>query len=197
MVTADDPKNAQSPDDSTHGIPDDGGRLETAEQVIERLSKALADKTAEAAANRDLYVRERAEMENFRKRMQRDKSDAVRYAIEPIVRDLLPVIDNLERAVEHAGAGGNGQPLVDGVRMVLKNALDALDRHGVTRIEAVGERFDPNRHEAIAQVPDQAGEPNRVVKQFAPGYALHDRLIRAAQVGVSSKPPVESTGSDD
>lgn len=197
MVAPEDPKDPHPSDPTPNGGPSAGERAETAEQTIERLSKALADKGAESARNWDLYVRERADTENFRKRMQREKSDAVRYALEPFVRDLLPVIDNLERAVEHAAAGGNGQPLLEGVRMVLKSALDVLERHGVTRIEATGERFDPARHEAIAQVTDQSGEPNQVVKQFAPGYSLHDRLIRAAQVGVSAKPPVESTGSDD
>lgn len=170
---------------------------ESLAQTVERLTKELADKTAEAARNWDLYIRERADTENFRKRVQREKAESVRYAAEPIVRDLLPVIDNLERAVEHAASGGNGQPLLEGVQLVLKSALDVLERHGVTRIEATGEPFDPTRHEAIVQVPDLRSAPNQVVKQFAPGYALHDRLIRAAQVGVSAKPPVESTGSDD
>lgn len=196
-MAADEVKDSQGDDRTPGASSTAGGQRESVEQTVERLSQALAEKTAEATRNWDLYVRERADTENFRKRMQREKSEAVRYALEPIVRDLLPVIDNLERAVEHAATGGNGQPLLQGVEMVLKNALDVLERHGVTRIDATGESFDPTRHEAIAQVPDLRSEPNQVVKQFAPGYALHDRLIRAAQVGVSAKPPVESTGSDD
>jgi molecular chaperone GrpE len=170
---------------------------EPPEQTIERLAKAAEEKANEAAKNWDLYVRERAETENFKRRMQREKNEAVRYAIEPLVRDLLPIVDNLERAVEHAASGGNGQPLVEGVRLVLKSALDVLERHGVSRIDATGAAFDPNRHEAIAQIPDHHAEPNQVVKQFEPGYTLHDRLIRAAKVGVSSKPSVESPESDD
>jgi molecular chaperone GrpE len=196
-MAADEVKDSQGDDRTPEASSTAGGQRESREQTIERLSEALAEKTAEASRNWDLYVRERADTDNFRKRMQREKSEAVRYALEPIVRDLLPVIDNLERAVEHAAAGGNGQPLLQGVQLVLKNALDVLERHGVTRIDATGESFDPTRHEAVAQVPDLRTEPNQVVKQFAPGYALHDRLIRAAQVGVSAKPPVESTGSDD
>jgi molecular chaperone GrpE len=196
-MAADEGKDFQRNDRTPEGSAAAGEQGESVEQTVERLSQALAEKTAEAARNWDLYVRERADAENFRKRMQREKSEAVRYALEPIVRDLLPVIDNLERAVEHAAAGGNGQPLLQGVQLVLKSALDVLERHGVTRIDATGESFDPTRHEAVAQVPDLRSEPNQVVKQFAPGYALHDRLIRAAQVGVSAKPRVESTGSDD
>ena len=137
-------------------------------------------------------------MENFKKRMQREKAEALRFAIEPLVRDLLPVIDNLERAVDHAASGGNGQPLLEGVRLVLKNALDVLERHGVIRVEAAGGRpFDPNRHEAVAQVPDARRQPNQVVEQFAPGYTLHDRLLRPGQVSVSTKPPVEGEQNDD
>lgn len=193
MTAPDDPRSGPLPEDDGPT----GGQPETPEQMIERLNTTVSEKTAEAARNWDLYVRERADAENFRKRMLREKSEAVRFAAEPIVRDLLPVVDNLERAVEHAAGGGNGQPLVEGVRMVLKSALDVLERHGVTRIDATGEQFDPARHEAIARVPDAEGEPNRVVQQFAPGYALHDRLLRAAQVGVSVKPTVESTERDD
>ena len=90
------------------------------------------------AKNHDLFLRERAEVENFKKRMQREKAEALRFASEPLVRDLLPVVDNLERAVEHAD--GNGQSVLEGVRLVLKSLLDILERHGVKRLEAVGER---------------------------------------------------------
>jgi molecular chaperone GrpE len=191
-MTADDRKPL-NPDGTPSLAP---GADETPAQTIERLSAALAEKTAEAARNWDQYLRERAETENFKKRMQREKSEALRFAVEPLVRDLLPVIDNLERAVDHAASGGNGQPLLDGVRLVLKSALEVLERHGIRRVDADGP-FDPARHEAVARVPDPQREPNQVVQQFEPGYSLHDRLIRAAKVSVSSKPPVESPPDDD
>jgi molecular chaperone GrpE len=164
------------------------------ERLIEQ---QLADKTAEAERYRDLYLRERAELENFKKRMQRDKAEALRFANEPLIRDLLPVIDNLERAVEHAEGGGNGQPLVEGVQLVLRSALEVLERHGVKRVEAAGQAFDPARHEAVAQVPGGDRGANQVVDQFAPGYLLHDRLLRPAQVSVSKETPVENPGDDD
>lgn len=160
---------------------------ESTEERTDRLTNALVEKTAEAARYQDLYVRERADLENFKKRMQREKADAVRFAAEGLIRDLLPVIDNLERAIEHAAGDGNGASLREGVGMVLKAALDALSRHGVSRIEAVGEPFDPNIHEAVAEVPVADQEPNRVVQQFVPGYRLHERLLRAAQVCVSKR----------
>jgi molecular chaperone GrpE len=194
MTATDDPKRpAASPNAGGR----EGGEGETLEQAVERLRAELAEKTEELGRNRDLYLRERAELENFKKRMQREKSEALRFAIEPLARDLLPVIDNLERAVEHAEAGGNGQPLVEGVRLVLKSALEVLERHGVKRIEAVDGPFDPVRHEAVMQVPDARRAPNQVVEQFEPGYSLHDRLIRAARVSVSTKPSVESPQDDD
>jgi molecular chaperone GrpE len=175
---------------------DAGGRDAAAADSVERLKQELEEKSAEAARNWDLYVRERADAENFRKRMQRDKADALRFACEGLVRDLLPVIDNLERAVDHADLGGNGQPLIEGVRLVLQNALEVLRRHGVGRIEAAGP-FDPARHEAVVQVPDGKREPNQVVEQYEPGYTLHDRLIRPAKVSVSTKPAVERAPDDD
>lgn len=174
--------------------PDEPAAAPAAGRTVEQ---ELADKTAEAERYRDLYLRERAEVENFKKRMQRDKAEALRFANEPLIRDLLPVIDNLERAVEHAESGGNGQPLVEGVRLVLRSALEVLERHGVKRVDAAGQSFDPARHEAVAQVPGGDRGPNQVVDQFAPGYLLHDRLLRPAQVSVSKEAPVENPRDDD
>jgi len=197
-MTADDPKTSNREVRPPGGDPAaDHGRRQTSAEELEQLKKELAEKTAEAARNWDLYLRERAESENFKKRLQREKADALRFASEGLVRDLLPVIDNLERAVDHADLGGNGQPLIEGVRLVLQNALEVLQRHGVGRIEATGRPFDPSRHEAVVQVPDRRREPNHVVEQYEPGYTLHDRLIRPAKVSVSSKPSVESPPDDD
>jgi len=197
MTPADDPKAPNAGVQAPSGGRGGEGALETAEQEVERLRRELAEKTAEANRNWDQYLRERAEVENFKKRMQREKSEALRFAIEPLAKDLLPVIDNLERAVDHAAAGGNGQPLIEGVKLVLKDALDVLERHGVLRVDASGRTFDPSRHEAVVQVPDARRPANQVVEQFVPGYTLHDRLLRPARVSVSAKPPVEGEQNDD
>jgi molecular chaperone GrpE len=185
MASAEDPK-----DPTTTAA--DGGDPPGGDVAAE-----LDAQRAETERFRDLYLRERAEFENYKKRIHRDHAEAVRYAAAHLTRDLAEVIDNLERAVEHAQGGGNGQPLVEGVRLVLQGALDVLARHGITRIEAAGQAFDPNRHEAVASehVPDT--EPNRVVRQFLPGYALHDRVVRPAKVSVSAKAPVASSEDDD
>jgi molecular chaperone GrpE len=164
---------------------------------IEALRAELTAKSEEAARNHDRYLRERAELENVKKRLQREKTDAIRFANESLLRDLLPVLDNLERAISHAELGGNGQSVVEGVQLILKAALDILERHGVKRIEAVGQPFDPSQHEAVAQVPDPDRPSNQVVDQYLPGYRLHDRLLRPAQVSVSAGPQVEKPGGDD
>ena len=188
-MSAEDPKDsAAGADSQTAGTPD---------EALARLTAELEVQRAEVERLRDQYLRERADFENYKKRTQRDHSDSLRYAAANLTRDLAEVIDNLERAVEHAQGGGDGQSLVEGVRLVLRGALDAFARHGITRIEATGEAFDPTRHEAVSSehVPDT--EPNRVVRQFLPGYVLHDRVVRPAKVSVSSKPPVESPRDDD
>ena len=148
----------------------------------------LGQKEAEARANYELFLRERAELENFKRRMQRDKSEALRFANEPLVRDLLPVVDNLERAIAHAQGGGNGQPLIEGVQLILRAFLDVLEKHGVTRVSATGEPFDPTRHEAVAQVETEELPPNSVAEEHTPGYSLHNRLLRASMVSVSKAP---------
>jgi len=197
MTAADDPKTSNQGVRASAADQGTDRRNEAPAESFDRLKTELEEKTAEAARNWDLYVRERADSENFRKRMQREKNEALRFACEGLVRDLLPVIDNLERAVDHADLGGNGKPLIEGVRLVLRNALEVLQRHGVGRIEAAGRPFDPNRHEAVVQVPDGGRQPNQVVEQYEPGYTLHDRLIRPAKVSVSTKPSVERRPDDD
>lgn len=161
---------------------------ESAEDEIERLRQEVDAKSTEAAQNYDRFLRERADLENLKRRAQRERADTLRFGSEQLVRDLIPVVDNLERAIDHAHASGEGVQLVEGVRLVLKGALDVLARNGVTRIEAIGQPFDPAFHEAIAQVEDDEVAANHVVQQFQPGYRLHDRLIRPAQVSVSGGP---------
>jgi molecular chaperone GrpE len=152
---------------------------------VKRLRQELDAKSEEAKNNYERFVRQAADLENFKKRATREKEDAVRFANESLVKDLLPVIDNLERAVTHAQGGGNGKPLVDGVEMVLKGLLDVLAKHGVTQISAVGQPFDPGKHEAMAQVESADHAPNTVIQEHHKGYLLKDRLLRPALVTVA------------
>ena len=130
------------------------GQVKSADQPddIAELRSQLNAKVEEAKSNYDRYVRQVAELDNFKKRSLREREENARYANETLVRDLLPVIDNLERAIAHAVGGGNGKPLVEGVDMVLKGFLDTLSKHGVQPVAAVGLTFDPAHHEALAQV---------------------------------------------
>src|SRR5215510_8853518 len=154
----------------------EGQEKETGDEKAALLAK-LQEKEAEAKTNYDMFLRERAELENFKRRMQREQAESVRFANEPLLRDLLPVIDNLERAVIHAQGGGNGQPLVEGVTLVVRSFLDTLEKYGVTRVGAKGESFDPTRHEAMAQVENADFTPNTVVDEYCPAYLLHGRLL--------------------
>lgn len=143
---------------------------------------------AEARQNHERWLRERADLENFRRRAAREKADMAKFANEQVLKDLLPVLDNLERAIEHARGGGNGQPLLDGVALVLKSLQALLERHGVTRVTSKGSRFDPAQHEAMAQVESAEHEPNAIVEEHQAGYRLNDRLIRPALVTVAKAP---------
>lgn len=178
-----------------------------AETAVDSLKEQLAAKELEAKNNYDRFLRQVAELENFKKRTSRERDEAIRFANESLIKDLLPVVDNLERAVAHASGGGNGKPIVEGVEMVLKGLLDAMAKHGVTQISAVGQPFDPSKHEAMAQVESAEHEPNSVVDELHKGYMLRDRLLRPALVSVAKAPEkqekknergeVENDPSDD
>jgi molecular chaperone GrpE len=148
----------------------------------------LAAAREEARQHHERWVRERADLENLKKRMERERVETVKFAAERLCKDLLPVVDNLERALEHARDGGNGQPLQEGVALVLKSLLDVLEHHGVKRIDAQGARFDPTHHEALAHVESAEHEPSVVIEEYQRGYRLHDRLLRPALVSVAKAP---------
>ncbi len=134
-------------------------------------------------------LRIRAEMENQRKRMQRDADTQLKFANVPLVRDLLDVIDNLNRAVDSAKSDeATIKSLLDGVQMVSQQFTTVLGKHGCKPIYAVGSDFDPNFHQAIAQMPSAEHAAGKVAMEVAVGYMLHDRVIRPATVMVSTGP---------
>lgn len=156
------------------------------------LGRRVADLEADLAAAReesrqyqDRWLRERADLENYKKRVVRERQDAIRFGNEALLRDLLPVLDNLERALDAAAGGGDGKSLVEGVDLVRKAFVDVLRRHGVERIIAAGQRFDPAWHEAVAYVESDTHQPLEVVAEHQAGYRLNDRLLRPAMVTVS------------
>lgn len=141
------------------------------------------------ATERDLnnYKLRLADYENARKRLLLAAEAERKYAYEPLVKDLLPALDNLDRALEAAKKAGDGGPLVAGVSATATQLLDALRRHGVTRIECnPGDPFDPNRHQAVMQQPTKDFEPGQVVQVVQQGFMLHDRVLRPASVVVAA-----------
>lgn len=129
-----------------------------------------------------------AEFENYQRRNQKDREVERRYAIGPLVLDLLQVFDNLERALASAKQEGEVGPLTQGVAMVQNQFLDLLRRNGITRIDAQDQPFDPNHHQAVMQKPTAEVDPNTVVQVLEQGFMHHDRVLRPAKVIVSTKP---------
>lgn len=167
------------------------------------LGRRVADLEAELAAAReevrqahDRWLRERADLENHKKRAARERQDAVRFGTEALLRDLLPVIDDLDRAIGAATGGGDGLSLVEGVELVRKAFVDTLQRHGVERIAAAGERFDPAHHEAVAFV-ESPHEAQQVIEEHRAGYRLNDRLLRPAMVTVSKGSGSKKLANDE
>src|SRR5262249_12464400 len=157
------------------------------EERIAKLEEELRLKSEEAAASHDRYLRAVAEAENFRKRLQKDKGDAIRFANETLLRDLLHVVDNLELAVEHAELGGNGKSVREGVELTLRLFRDVLERHGVKELgNPSGEVFDPSTQEAAEVQTHSELAPNTVIRQQIKGYRYNDRLLRPARVVVAA-----------
>jgi len=155
----------------------------------------LAEARAEAAKNWDLYLRERAEMENFRKRTQREKEESRHFARKELLLAVLPVLDNLERALDHAGESGGSQGLLEGVTMTAVQFRKVIEDLGARPIEAVGAAFDHNLHQAMGQVESAEQPPGTVVSEFQRGYLLQDRLLRPAMVMVAKAPAGPATAS--
>jgi molecular chaperone GrpE len=135
-------------------------------------------------------------MENMTKRQEREKADFLKFANENLIKALLPVLDNLERALVHASGEGKGEALAEGVRLTLEGLLGALEKFGLAPVNAAGEPFDPNFHEAVMQKEDPDVENNTVLEVVQKGYTLNDRLIRPAMVIVSRR-PAENDGDGD
>jgi molecular chaperone GrpE len=148
------------------------------------LEEQLAAKDQEARENWDRFVRERADLENYRKRVNREKEELLNYGNKSLLEEILPVIDNLERALEHASEDGMGA-VVEGIRMTHGMLLAALKKFNVSPIESVGATFDSAFHQAMAQVPTDNHEPNTVVEEYQKGYLLKERLLRPAMVTVA------------
>ena len=182
-----------SDDNDSYVLEDTGGSVEDIEHEMELAAKEAADAakdpapTAETVDNelrdvRDRYLRTLADFENYRKRADREKADFFKYALAGTIKDLLPVIDNFDRALEHAEEGDDFHK---GVSMIYKQLFDVLRRHGLRPIEEGGVHFDPNIHEAVVTEQNPSVTAHTVVAILQKGYYLHDRLLRPALVKVA------------
>jgi len=162
----------------------------------EDLPSQLARAREEAKDLEDRMLRLAAEFENFKKRMQRERELAMKYAEEGLLRDLLPSIDNLERAIEEGRKSSDIGPLLEGVEMTLKGLLNTLEKYGLECVECHGKPFDPNLHEALAMEESEEHDANVVMQEYMKGYKFKDRLLRPAKVVVSSGRK-ESSGANE
>jgi len=184
-------RNHPQPGDAEHTMEE---AVETAAAVPEQddrekqLEAALAAKESEAAANWDKFVRERADLENYRKRTQKEKEELLKYGNESLLLEILPILDNMERALTHASE--ETQPgVVEGVRLTYGMLLATLKKFGVVPLEvARGDTFDPALHHAVHQMECDDVAPNTIAEVLQGGYLLNDRLLRAAMVSVAIAP---------
>jgi len=165
---------------------------EKEEIPITKMTKAQlikkVEKVQEASdKNLDLYIRSQAEIDNLKKRYQKERQDLVKFANESLIKQLLPVVDNLEKAIAHSQDEDSIEAIREGIDLTLKGLTDILQKAGVETVEAVGEQFDPNFHEAVSEMADDGVEPGTVIKDLQKGYTLHQRLIRPSMVIVNKK----------
>jgi len=154
-------------------------------QEIDDLKKKLEEKEKEAADNYDKYLRAIAELDNYRKRAARERTDIIKYGKEDIIKDILPFMDSLDRALEHDT--GDIKAFKDGVALIREQLLGCLKKHGVEKIEAAGKDFDPNFHEALMQTESDQHEDNKIVSEMEKGYLLNGRLLRPSRVCICKK----------
>lgn len=177
-------------DENTTGAAGESGAESGAQAELPAVGDELAAARAEAEALRDQLLRVQAEAENVRRRAQRDVENAHKFALEKFTGELLPVLDSLEKAVEIARKPdlGDVAAIADGVELSLRMFLGVMAKAGIEQVNPLGEPFDPQRHEAMAMVPNPHAEPNSVMDVMQKGYLLNGRLVRAAMVVVSKAP---------
>ena len=180
---------SEEKDSNTEPVPME--KMTNAEHIEKvKTSLELADK------NQDLYVRSQAEIENIKKRNQKDKAEWIKYSHESLIKELLPVLDNLEKAITHTNNESSADAIRDGVELTLKGFKDTLAKSGLEAVAAKGERFDPCIHHAVSQQEDETVEPGTVLEELQRGFTLNQRLIRPAMVVVSKGRAGDSTENE-
>lgn len=173
---------------------------ENTEPTVEsQLQQEIETSREDARKNHELYLRAMADMENLRKRSQREKEDLAKFGNEMILREVLPVVDNLQRAVEHAIEDQVTDGLLEGVQMTLDQFAKVLEKFNVVPVEAIGQVFDPALHQAMGQIETEDYPVNVVAQEMQKGYLLNERLLRPSLVMIAKAPVVreEEAGSQD
>lgn len=168
---------------------DDSVQQDAASETSERESSDLEAIKAERDQYLDKFQRATAELENFRRRVQRESELSARYASLPVIRDLLPALDNITRTIQAAEQTGKIDDLIQGLHMILAQFDQVFGNHSAKPIPAVGETFDPNLHEALQQVPTSKHPPMTIIQELERGYSMYDRVIRPGKVIVACAPP--------
>jgi molecular chaperone GrpE len=183
-------KKAEEPQAAVGGLEAElAGEADKAEDLMVKLEEA----EKKAADNYDKYVRTVAELDNYRKRAAREKADAIQYGNENLLRDILPLVDGMDRALEHACNSEDFEAFRKGLGLLQGQLLGCLQKHGVDLIDTAGKDFDPHVHEAMMQVESPEHKDSQVVGEFERGYLLNGRLLRPAKVSVCKRP---SRGGD-
>ncbi|MBW2094980.1 MAG: nucleotide exchange factor GrpE [Deltaproteobacteria bacterium] len=177
----------------------EAGEKKKGEKSFEKMTKTeLIQKARDledtAKKNYELYLRSQAEMENMRKRWQREKEEWIKFSNESLIKDLLPALDALEQAVSHCAITNEDclDALKQGIELTLKGLKDALGKAGLEEVKAQGEAFDPNYHQAVSEMEDGSAEPGSVLSELQKGYLLNQRLLRPAMVVVNKKNQVSA-----
>lgn len=185
------PEDEKEPDNTAGAAGEPGtpeGQPPSPEEQVDELPAlrhALAEKTAEAESHFNRLQRLQADFENFRRRSRREQEELISYAAEGLITDLLPVIDNLERALQAGAQGGDLASFLEGIQMIYRQLWSLLEKHGLCPLEAAGQPFDPERHHAVMQVETEDLAENTVVEELQKGYRLKDKVIRPSLVKVA------------
>jgi molecular chaperone GrpE len=161
------------------------------------LAASLKDKEKEAAGNYEKYLRAVADFDNYKKYVAKDRADLIKYSNERIIKDILPILDSLDRAIHHAADFKDIGTFIDGVKIIQEQMTVCLEKYGVKPIEAIGQPFNPEIHEALMLAESDEHKEGTVLQEFEKGYLLNDRLLRAAKVSVSKRKSAEEGTEQD
>jgi molecular chaperone GrpE len=161
------------------------------DEVVDELNNILEEKEEMIKALQDKVLYLQADFDNFKKLKIKEKQDTLKFGNEVLIKELLPVLDNLERALDHASKTEDFKGIHDGVKIISNEFLKVLERAGVERVDAIGKKFDPNFHEAFMQEEKDDVEPDTVVSEMQKGYILNGRLVRPSMVTISKKPEIQ------